>query len=123
VLQKILIVEDERIIADTLAIILRKRGFDCCVAYSAREALALAENNCPALILADISLPDLSGLHVVSEITGRCAECRVLLLTGRYSNLRAAREWIRSHPARARILTKPLLPAVLLQEVDEMLQG
>lgn len=120
---KILIIEDERIIADTLAIILSKRGFDCYVAYAAAEAVALAEKNCPDLILADISLPDTSGLNAVSAITVHCPECRVLLLTGRYSNLRAAREWVRSHTIPARILIKPLLPPVLLQEVEELLRA
>lgn len=122
-LNKLLIVEDDRIIADTLAIILRKRGFDCYVAYSAGEAISLSQSDCPDLILADISLPDGTGLSVVSNITARCPQCRVILLTGRYSNLQAAREWVHSHATVARILTKPLLPALLLQEVDEILQG
>jgi DNA-binding response OmpR family regulator len=120
---RILIIEDERIIADTLGIILRKRGFECDVAYSAGEALAAAKKAGPHLILGDISLPDGSGLTVVSEIAKWYPECRVILLTGRYSNLRDAQDWVRSHAIPARILTKPLLPALLLQEMDEILRA
>ena len=118
--QKVLIVDDDRIVADTLAMVLRKRGFDCRVTYSGAEALALSKEFCPEFLVGDISLADMNGLEVVSTITELCPGCRVLLLIGRYYNLGVARQWVRSQRVPARILTKPLAPALLLREMEAL---
>ncbi len=120
---KILVVDDEQVVADTLGIIFKKRGFDCRVSYTGEEALACAENFCPELLLCDMSMPGMSGLEVVFNLTQKFPKCRVLLLTGHYTNLGSARKWARKHTAPSRIMTKPVLPAVLLQEADALLHN
>lgn len=120
---KVLVVDDERMVADTLAIIFQKHGFDCRVSYTGAEALACAENFCPELLLCDVSLPGIGGLDVATSIAQRCPKCRVLLLTGHYTNLSRARMWARSHQARSRIMVKPVLPALLLDEADALLRA
>jgi CheY-like chemotaxis protein len=73
--------------------IFKKRGFDCRTAYTGFEAVASADEFCPELLLCDISMPGMSGLEVVSKVTAKCPDCRVLLLTGRYTNLGFAQAW------------------------------
>jgi CheY-like chemotaxis protein len=119
--RKILVVDDEQMVADTLGIIFQKRGFECRVSYTGAEALACTENFCPELLLCDLSMPGMSGLEVVWNVTQKCPKCRVLLLTGYYSNLGSARRWARNHSASSRVMTKPVLPALLLQEADALL--
>jgi len=119
--RKILVVDDERMVADTLGIIFQKHGFECQVSYTGADALARTEFFCPELLLCDMSMPGISGLEVASNVTAKCPDCRVLLLTGHYTNLSRARTWARTHRARSRIMTKPVPPALLLDEADALL--
>lgn len=118
---KVLVVDDEQMVADTLGIIFQKRGFDCRVSYTGAEALACTEDFCPELLLCDMSMPGMSGLEIVSTVTGKFPDCRVLLLTGHYTNLGSARKWARSHSAPSLIMTKPVLPGLLLEQADALL--
>ena len=118
--RRVLVVDDERLVADTLGMIFQKRGFDCRVSYTGEEAVACSELFGPELLLCDISMPGMGGLEVALKVTAQFPECRVLLLTGHYTTLRSARKWARTHSAASRVLTKPVLPALLLEEADEL---
>jgi CheY-like chemotaxis protein len=120
---KILVVDDEQVVADTLCMIFNKRGFDCRTAYTGFEAIARTDEFCPELLLCDISMPGMSGLEVVAKVTAKCPDCRVLLLTGHYTNLGLAQAWANSHPALSRIMTKPVPPALLLEAAAALLQS
>lgn len=119
--KKILIMDDEKIVADTLAIIFSKNGFECRVSYTATEALIHVDTFCPDLLVCDVTMPDMNGLDAASTILKRCPYCRVIVLTGQYSNLAPARAWAKQYPGSAKVLTKPLMPDVLLREVLTML--
>ncbi|HWF67679.1 MAG TPA: response regulator [Acidobacteriaceae bacterium] len=119
--RKVLVVDDEQMVADTLGIIFQKRGFDCRVSYTRAEALTCTETFCPELLLCDMSMPGMSGLEVASHVTEKFPDCRVLLLTGHYTNLRSARTWARKHPVLCQVMTKPILPKLLLDEADALL--
>ena len=121
--RRVLVVEDERLVADTLGLIFEKNGFDCRIAYTGVEALACADNFSPELLLCDISMPGMSGLDIATALTEKCPECRVIFLTAHYNNLGSARKWTRTHGKPSLVITKPLLPALLLQEVDALLLG
>ena len=120
---KILVVDDEQAVADTLCMIFKKRGFDCRTAYTGFEAIATTDEFCPELLLCDISMPGMNGLEVVAKVTAKCPDCRVLLLTGHYTNLGIAQAWAMSHPAPSRILAKPVPPAILLDAAGALLQS
>lgn len=120
---KILVVDDEHAVADTLCLIFKKRGFDCRVSYTGDSAIANADEFCPELLLCDISMPDMNGLEIVSKVTAKCPQCRVLLLTGHYTNVQSAEAWAMSHPAPSRIMTKPVPPAQLLEAARSLLQS
>ena len=80
---RILIVEDEPGIADTLQYALRTDGFEPLWVASGSEALALALRDPPALVLLDIGLPDLNGLEVFRQLRDRHADVPVVFLTAR----------------------------------------
>ncbi len=78
----VLIVEDERAIADTLVYALRTDGFEPVWKTTGREALAVLAAQPIALVVLDVGLPDMSGLEVCRELRKR-HETPVIFLTAR----------------------------------------
>jgi CheY-like chemotaxis protein len=120
-MQRILVVDDERLTADTLGIIFSKRGFETRVVYSVDEALKCATEFAPALILCDITMPGKDGLELMVEVARQNLPCGVIVLTGYLTNLKPVREQIRKMPQRTHVLTKPCPPEDLLRAAGEIL--
>lgn len=120
-MQRILIVDDEHLVADTLALIFAKNGFEARAAYSAEEARRCARNFKPELLLCDITMPGEDGHKLVDDIAVDLPACRILILTGYYSNLKQVREHILRLSRPIGVLTKPCQPTDLLREAREML--
>ena len=79
---RILIVEDEPGIADTLQYALRTDGFDPVWAATGEEAVAQVAAGAPALVILDVGLPDASGFEVFKRLRA-LADVPVLFLTAR----------------------------------------
>jgi CheY-like chemotaxis protein len=120
-MHRILVVDDECLVADTLGLIFRKHGFEAKVAYSAKEALDCARSFTPDLLLCDITMPHRSGLELMADFSRELPECRVLVLTGYYSNLVRVREQSSKLRRPSRVLTKPCNPTDLIREAGRML--
>jgi CheY-like chemotaxis protein len=120
-MHRILVVDDERLVADTLGLIFRKHGFEAKVAYSADAALHCARTFSPDLLLCDITMPNRSGLELMADFNREFPNCRVLVLTGYYSNLVRVREQSGKLRRPSRVLTKPCNPIELLREAGQML--
>lgn len=120
-MQRVLVVDDDRLVADTLSLIFAKNGFDSKAAYSADEALECAREFPPHLLLCDVTMPGRDGLALVSDITRELPACRIIVLTAFHSNIKNVREQSSkmSHPVG--ILTKPCQPSELLREAAAML--
>lgn len=118
---KVLVVDDDPLVADTLCLIFQKRGYDCRASYSGNDALACAKDFPPELLLCDITMPTMDGLEVATSITKKLPGCRVLLLTGHYTNLTSAHQCIRSLKAPNHVMVKPVPPEELLQQAHTLL--
>jgi DNA-binding response OmpR family regulator len=81
-MSKILIVEDEATVRDTLALNLRAEGFEVVTAQTGDEGLALAREAAPDLILLDLMLPNLDGLSIC-RILRRTSDVPIIMLTAR----------------------------------------
>lgn len=66
--KKILIVEDDNILSDTLALSLSDEGYDVLQAFDGKEGFSMAEKNNPNLILCDINMPVMDGLTMLKKI-------------------------------------------------------
>ncbi|HSW31850.1 MAG TPA: sigma-54 dependent transcriptional regulator [Longimicrobiales bacterium] len=82
---KILIVDDERGILDTLRILFRSEGFDVAVADSGRGAMEALLREKPDLVLSDIKMPGFGGLEVLSKAKEMDEELPVILMTAQAS--------------------------------------
>jgi CheY-like chemotaxis protein len=120
-MQRVLIVDDDRLVADTLTLIFEKNGFKAKAAYSADEALSVAREFAPHLLLCDVTMPTRDGLSLVEDMTRELPACRILVLTGFYSNLKSVREQARKLSRPLGVLTKPCQPVELLREAAALL--
>lgn len=79
---KILIVEDDPLLWQSLQYALEKEGYCVRVAMDGAEALAASAEESFDLLLQDLHLPDSSGLDIMQEIILRHPSCKVLVMTG-----------------------------------------
>jgi CheY-like chemotaxis protein len=120
-MQRVLIVDDDRLVADTLTLIFGKSGFEARAVYSAEEALICARVFAPHLLLCDVTMPGRNGLDLVDDMSRELPSCHILVLTGFYSNLKNVREQAVRLRRPVGILTKPCQPSELLREAAALL--
>ncbi|WP_078378462.1 response regulator YycF [Sutcliffiella halmapala] len=84
--KKILVVDDEKPIADILKFNLQKEGYDVYCAYDGEEALNKVEEVRPDLILLDIMLPQRDGMEVCREVRKKY-EMPIIMLTAKDSEI------------------------------------
>jgi CheY-like chemotaxis protein len=114
---KILVADDEQVIADTLAIILRRGGFDTFTVYDGAAAVEKARTWKPDLLLSDVMMPEMSGIEAAIEICKMIPACRILLFSGHAVTADLL------HDARVlghnfEVIEKPLHPAELLARLQ-----
>jgi two-component system OmpR family response regulator len=80
---RILVVDDEPSIVDSVSTALRYEGFDVTTAATGRAALAAAQEGTPDLLVLDVMLPDLDGLEVTRRMRADGLRIPVLFLTAR----------------------------------------
>ena len=80
---RILVVDDEPSIVDSVATVLRYEGYDVDVAHTGRSALQKAQQGLFDLIVLDVMLPDLDGLEVTRRIRSDGLDVPVLFLTAK----------------------------------------
>ena len=80
---KVLIVEDERALADALEHIVRRAGYAADAVYNGTDALAQAMEGGYDVIVLDVMLPDMDGFQIVSRLRARGNPTQVLMLTAR----------------------------------------
>jgi CheY-like chemotaxis protein len=116
----IFVVDDEKAISETLAIILRKSGFRVTSFTNPLEALEKALTGSPCLLLSDVFMPELSGIDLAVQIKEKCPNCKILLFSGQAETndlLGAARE--QGHDFS--LVAKPVHPVDLLERIRDLI--
>jgi CheY-like chemotaxis protein len=117
--RQILIVDDEHVIADSLALIFSRCGFQSTAVYSGEEAVEAAEILNPDWLISDVIMGDMNGLDAALRIRRICPGCKIILLSGTM----AANEVLNSAPAEGSSFefhSKPVHPEFLLNRVRNM---
>jgi DNA-binding response OmpR family regulator len=79
---RVLVVDDERLITDSICTILKQNGFDAIGAYSGAEAIAAARKATPDIVLSDVLMPKMSGVELGIQLRKDFPGLRVLLFSG-----------------------------------------
>ncbi|MGH7462869.1 MAG: response regulator, partial [Longimicrobiales bacterium] len=82
---KVMVIDDERAILDTVEILLRGEGFEPCVLQNSREALERLAQESPDIVLTDIRMPGVTGLDILEAVRERDPEVPVILMTAQAS--------------------------------------
>jgi DNA-binding NtrC family response regulator len=114
------VVDDEPIIATTLAAILKGSGFDAVPFFDPLEALLAAESNTPHLLITDVMMPQLNGVDLGVQFKAIHPKCKVLLFSGHAATTDLLHD-AGSQGHHFELLTKPVHPKDLLHAIEEMI--
>ena len=116
---KVLVADDEQVIADTLAIILNQSGFEATAVYNGEKAVEAARTLRPDMLISDVIMTDMNGIDAAITIRGMLPNCKILLFSGQAATadlLKDARE--KGHDFN--VLSKPIHPKDLLQSIQTL---
>jgi CheY-like chemotaxis protein len=113
---KVLVVDDEQVIADTLAKILDINGYDASAVYSGIAAVQSARSLRPDLIISDVIMQDMDGIEAAIHIRDFLPGCKILLFSGQAATADLL-ENARSQGYDFEILAKPVHPSELLAKL------
>jgi CheY-like chemotaxis protein len=119
---QIFVVDDEPVIASTLAAILKMNGFSASFFTSPLEALAAARSKAPDLLLSDVTMPGISGIDLAMKMRAQYPKCQILLFSG-HPATRGLVDDARARGHEFHLLLKPVPPAELLQEIGKMVDA
>jgi len=113
---KVLVVDDERVIADTLSMILNQSGFEARAVYSGEGALELAASFSPDMLISDVIMADLNGIDAAIRIRALLPGIKILLFSGQAATADLL-EKARAQGYEFEILAKPVHPQDLLTKL------
>jgi DNA-binding response OmpR family regulator len=110
------VVDDEHVIATTLATILNFAGFDARAMFSGQEALDASDHLRPDLLITDVVMTGMNGIEAAIITRSKLPECKILLFTGQAASLDLL-VVARLEGHEFEILAKPIHPTDLLARI------
>jgi CheY-like chemotaxis protein len=110
---RVLVADDEQVIANTLAIILNQAGFEARAVYSGEKALEMLESFQPNMLISDVIMTGMTGIEAAIETRARMPNCKILLFSGQAATADLL-EKARAQGHEFEILAKPVHPTDLL---------
>src|SRR5215469_15599515 len=115
--QIVFVVDDQIVIAETLAMILRRSGFVAISFDDPASALAAVTTTPPDLLLSDVMMPGMTGVELAIQVRKLLPRCKVLLFSGTAATAQLL-ETARSQGYDFELLLKPVHPADLLAKLE-----
>jgi DNA-binding response OmpR family regulator len=113
-------VDDEVVIAVTLGEILSREGFDVSCFTNPLKALEAAHSHAPDLLIADVVMPELSGIDLAVVVRETWPNCMVLLFSG-HPSTSAILQLASENGNNFDVLSKPVPPQEILARVSNAL--
>ena len=118
--KRVLIVDDESVIADSLATIFSNEGYEARAVYSAEQALQLFAEWVAHLAIIDVRLPGMNGIDLAIRLKEQYPECKVALFAGQAATGDLAAS-ARQSGYSLDVLEKPIHPTALLVLASRLL--
>lgn len=113
------VVDDEKVIAQTVAMILNRVGFRATAFFSGEESLEAAKSAPPALLVTDVVMPGIDGIHLGIQFRKLYPACKILLFSGQAATSGMLDE-ANKEGHYFEIVPKPIHPAELLAKLKEL---
>ncbi len=113
---RVLVADDERVIADTVTMILNQSGFEARAVYSGEKALEMVTSFEPNMLISDVIMADLNGIDAAIKIRRLLPEIKILLFSGQAATADLL-EKARAEGHEFEILAKPVHPQDLLNRL------
>jgi len=120
---KVMIVDDERSIADTTARLLGVFGYECFAVYNPADALACADSFTPDVVLSDVIMDGMNGVELCLEIKKILPKSRILLFSGHVPTAHALMQDAGKRGYNFELLAKPLRPEDLVAKIENLFGG
>jgi len=120
--QRILVVDDDHLVADTLNLVFQANGYESEAVYSAAAGLARARTFAPGLLLCDVTMPDQNGLQLAETLNREMPACKLVMFTAYSSNIARVEAHATQMKRPLKLLNKPCRPEFLLSECHALLQ-
>jgi CheY-like chemotaxis protein len=111
---KVLVADDERVIADTLTIILNQSGFEATAVYSGEQVVEIANTFQPDILVADVVMTGMNGIEAAILLLDILPSCKILLLSGQAIAADLLDEARENKGYEFEIFAKPLHPNQLI---------
>ncbi|WP_263418916.1 response regulator [Terriglobus albidus] len=112
----VFVVDDEQVISESLAIILRREGYNASYFTNPLDALEHMKISPPDLLISDVMMPEISGIELAIRVAEIYPRCKILLFSGQAGTTDLMNE-AHSQGYRFQLLTKPVHPRQLLEEI------
>jgi CheY-like chemotaxis protein len=113
---RVLVADDEQVIANTLAIILNQAGFEARAVYSGEKVLDALEEFQPDMLISDVIMTGMTGIEAAIATRQRMPGCKILLFSGQATTADLL-EKARQEGHEFEILAKPVHPTDLLAKL------
>src|SRR5665213_282908 len=113
---RVLVADDEQVIANTLAIILNQAGFEARAVYSGEKALEALDSFQPNMLISDVIMTGMTGIEAAIATHKKLPNCKVLLFSGQAATADLLEE-ARAQGHEFEILAKPVHPTDLLAKL------
>jgi CheY-like chemotaxis protein len=113
---RVLVADDEQVIANTLAIILNQAGFDARAVFSGEKAVESIDSFQPDMLISDVIMTGMTGIEAAIITRSRLPNCKILLFSGQAATADLL-EKARREGHEFEILAKPVHPTDLLAKL------
>ena len=113
---KVLVADDEQVIANTLAIILNQAGFEARAVFSGEKAVEALDSFQPNMLISDVIMTGMTGIETAIITRNRLPNCKILLFSGQAATADLL-EKARTQGHEFEILAKPVHPTDLLAKL------
>jgi len=116
---RVLVIDDEKNVADTLVMILQRSGWQATAAYDGATAVEKADVFLPTVVISDVIMPRMNGIEACTAIKAKHPQCHIVLFSGQAATSDLVRDaWARGF--RGELLAKPIEPDDLLAKLASL---
>ncbi len=113
---RVLVADDEQVIANTLAIILNQAGFESRAVFSGEKAVEALDTFQPDMLISDVIMTGMTGIEAAIITRQKLPKCKILLFSGQAATADLL-EKARAQGHEFEILAKPVHPTDLLAKL------